>query len=172
MTDNQRWRWTQYNQLQSIFNQTCLSVRERPVNRVRVKLSTFDRHDTYQVWACVDDLVRLKGTVLNLNYGNDQRGDNVVLFDGIGSWSMWKVYGEDVCVCVKKGRKDIEDIKYRDVMCCNLSSLQGTSFWHVHTDAFNHREYHTFMLSINNVFIIMAKSTPKKTDDIPHNRDY
>ncbi|CAB4037427.1 macrophage mannose receptor 1, partial [Paramuricea clavata] len=102
MTDNQRWLWTQYDQLQSIFNQTCLSVRETPVNWVRVKLSTCDRHDTYQVWACVDDLVRLKGTVLNLNYGNDHGGDNVVLYNGDGSWCMWKVYGEDVRVCEKR----------------------------------------------------------------------
>ncbi|CAB4009737.1 Hypothetical predicted protein [Paramuricea clavata] len=102
MTDNQRWRWTQYDQLQSIFNQTCLSLRETPVNWVRVKLSTCDRHDTYQVWACVDDLVRLKGTVLNLNYGNNNGGDNVVLYNGDGSWCMWKVYGEDVRVCEKQ----------------------------------------------------------------------
>jgi hypothetical protein len=167
MTDNQRWRWTQYDQLQSIFNQTCLSVRETPVNWVRVELSTCDRNDTYQVWACVDDLVRLKGIVLNLNYGNPQGTDNVVLFEGIGSWSRWKVYGEDVCVWKTAAR--ILKIN-RDAMCCTLSSLQGTSFWHDHMLLIIENITLLCMLSINNVFIIIAKSTPKKTDNIPQQR--
>jgi hypothetical protein len=162
MTDNQRWRWTQYDQLQSIFNQTCLSVRETPVNWVRVKLSTCDPHDTYQVWTCVDDFVRLKGTVLNLNYGNSQGRDNVVLFDGIGSWSMWKVYGEDVHVCVWKTAARILKILNRDVMCCTLSSLQGTSFWHVHMLLIIENITLLCMLSINNVFYNYSKIYTEK----------
>ena len=100
--DNQRWRWTQYNQLQNVLNQTCLSVRETPVNWVRLKLSTCNRHDKYQVWVCVNDFVRLNGTILNVNYGNPQGGGNVVLYEGILGWSKWRVYGEDVRVCEKR----------------------------------------------------------------------
>jgi hypothetical protein len=99
MTDNQGWRWTQYDQLQNIFSQTCLSAPETTLKWDGVKLSTCDRHDTYQVWTCVDDVVRLKGTILNLNCRGSMK---VVLHDGIGSWSQWKVYGEDVRVCEKR----------------------------------------------------------------------
>ncbi|CAB3995547.1 macrophage mannose receptor 1, partial [Paramuricea clavata] len=102
MTDNQKWRWTQYEQLQNILNQTCLTASKTAVNWDHLKLSMCDRHDTYQVWTCEDDFVRLNGTILNLNYGNVQGGDNVVLYKGNGSWSMWKVHGEDVRVCEKR----------------------------------------------------------------------
>ena len=102
MTDNQKLRWTQYDQLQNIFNQTCLSAPETAGNWDLVKLSTCDRHDKYQVWTCVGDFVRLNGTLLNLNYGNHQGGDNVVLYNGKGLWSIWTVYGEDVHVCEKR----------------------------------------------------------------------
>ena len=126
--DNQRWRWTQYNQLQNILNQTCLSVRETPVNWVRLKLSTCNRHDKYQVWVCVNDLVRLNGTILNvgLNYGNTKGRDNVVLYQEtiqLSKWSKWRVYGENVRVCEKRPQ-GILTIS-RDVMCCTLASFRG-----------------------------------------------
>ena len=126
LTDNQRWRWTQYNQLQNILNQTCLSVRETPVNWVRLKLSTCNRHDKYQVWVCVNDLVRLNGTILNVNYGNAKGRDNVVLYQETFQLSKWKVYGENVRVCEKRPQ-GILTIS-RDVMCCTLASFRGASF--------------------------------------------
>jgi C-type mannose receptor len=100
MTDNQKWRWTQHNQLQSIFNQACLGAPESPANFNRVKLFACDPNKKYQVWVCVDDFVRLNGTILNLNYGNVN--DTVVLYDGTGRWSEWKVFGEDLLVCDKR----------------------------------------------------------------------
>jgi C-type mannose receptor len=99
---NQMWRWTQCDQLQNSFSQTCLSAPETPVNWDRLKLSTCDCHDNHQVWACTDDFVRLNGTILNVNYGNSRGGDSVVLFQGTGTWSKWKVYGEDLRVCEKR----------------------------------------------------------------------
>ncbi|CAB3980198.1 macrophage mannose receptor 1-like [Paramuricea clavata] len=102
---NQMWRWTACDQLQNSFSQTCLSAPETPVNWDRLKLSTCDCHDNHQVWACTDDFIRLHGTILNVNYGNRRGGDRVVLFQGTGSWSNWKVYGEDLRVCEK--RKDV-----------------------------------------------------------------
>ena len=122
--DNQRWRWTQYNQLQNILDQTCLGVRETPVNWVRLKLSTCNRHDKYQVWVCVNDLVRLNGTILNLNYGNAKGRGNVVLYQGIKMWSKWRVYGEDVRVCEKrKGILKTRIPKGSEVLPVNLKMI-------------------------------------------------
>jgi hypothetical protein len=100
ITDNQRWRWTRYYQLRNSFSETCLSAPRTPDNFDPVKLSTCDPNDKYQVWVCVGDIVRLIGTKLHLNYGKGN--DNVVLYRGIGNWSIWNVYGEDVPVCEKR----------------------------------------------------------------------
>jgi hypothetical protein len=74
---------------------------------------------------CVNETIRLNGTILNVNYGNPRGGDNVVLYDGTRRWSKWKVYEEDVRVCEKW--KGILKISI-DVMRCTLESFPGASF--------------------------------------------
>jgi hypothetical protein len=54
------------------------------------------------VWVCVNDLVRLNCTILNVNYGNAKGRDNVVLYQETFQLSKWKVYGENVRVCEKR----------------------------------------------------------------------
>jgi hypothetical protein len=100
MMDNQRWRWTHHNQLQNIFNQACLGVSGTPAEHDRVEMFSCDPNDEYQAWACVGDMIRLKGTNLNLHY--DSNDDRVALKTWTGPWTKWNVYGEDKPVCGKR----------------------------------------------------------------------
>ena len=104
---NRMWKWTKYGQLQNIFTLGCLTAPDPPVDWGRVELAVCDKNDGLQMWSCSDDFVRLADTTLNLNFGNFQGGDYVVLFQGTGGWSKWKLFGKEKSICEK--RKGIYD---------------------------------------------------------------
>ncbi len=96
------WRWTPFGQIQNIFSLKCLSAPDKPRNWARVELIACNRENLTQIWTCADKLFRPNGLILNLNFGNVQGGDYVVLFQGTGPWSKWQVFGEQKNICSKQ----------------------------------------------------------------------
>ena len=99
---NRMWKWTIYGQLQSIFKLGCLTAPDPAVDWGRVELADCDKNNGRQIWSCLEDFVRLAGTTLNLNFGNVQGGDYLVLYQGTGSWSKWKLFGKEKSICPKR----------------------------------------------------------------------
>ena len=102
VSPNKLWKWTKYGQLQNKFTLGCLTAPDPPVDWGRVKLSFCNKNNGHQIWSCSENFVRLANTTLNLNFGNVQGGDYVVLFRGTGDWSKWKLFGEDMRICEKR----------------------------------------------------------------------
>lgn len=101
---NQQWYWTTAKQLRNVLTGECLSIPEDAVNWDKPHLGTCDASDRKQIWTCFEELVRVEGETLNLNYGNTKPGykDRVALFDGTGSWSQWTLYGRTKNICTKQ----------------------------------------------------------------------
>lgn len=98
----QMWHWTPYGQLQNNGSKECLTSPDQPQDWAQVKLMSCNPDNSNQKWSCAGNFLRLNNSVLNLNFGNIQGGDRVVLFRGTGVWSEWKVFGEEENVCVKR----------------------------------------------------------------------
>ena len=67
-----------------------------------MEVVTCDRQKVRQIWTCADHMLRPTGTSLNLNFGNVEGGDYVVVFQGTGPWSKWQVFGEANNICLKQ----------------------------------------------------------------------
>lgn len=80
----------------------CLTNPEDAVKWDKPRLETCDASDEKQIWTCSRQLIRVNGTILNLNFGSSQPGDvdDVVLSEDGDPSSFWTLFigvGENIC---------------------------------------------------------------------------
>ncbi len=99
----QRWYWENDHQLKNENSSKCLDVNEGiRENWTKLRVSICDHLSLTQKWKCSQDLVQVSGTILNMNYGNNDGAGYVVLFDGTGVNSQWKIFGTTANICAAK----------------------------------------------------------------------
>ena len=99
----QRWSWENEHQLKNENSRKCLDVNEGILeNWTKLRVSICDHLSLTQKWKCSQDLVQVNGTILNMNYGNTASGEYVILFDGTGTYSQWKIFGTTANICAAK----------------------------------------------------------------------
>ena len=84
----------------------CLTNPENAVTWDKPRLETCDASDEKQIWTCSRQLIRVNGTILNLNFGSSHPGDvdDVVLSGADEPLSYWSLFGEDLGenICTKQ----------------------------------------------------------------------
>ena len=99
----QRWSWENDHQLKNENSSKCLDVNEGILeNWTKLRVSICDHLSLTQRWKCSQNIVRVDGTILNMNYGNAEGGGYVVLYEGTGRYSQWKIFGTAANVCAAK----------------------------------------------------------------------
>ncbi|TSL34563.1 Macrophage mannose receptor 1 [Bagarius yarrelli] len=95
-SNTQRFRWISSSRILSISHKQCLAAQDLK-ELARVVLLPCNELSPMQTWECKNEtLFGIKGQPLHLNYRNEQ---NVVLYSGTGSWSLWEVYGKKQDLC-------------------------------------------------------------------------
>jgi C-type mannose receptor len=99
-SQNQQFRWASQSRLLSISLKLCLGAQDLK-DWVKVLLFPCDEKSELQYWQCKNEtLFGLKDKALHLNYGN-RNEKNMMIYQGSGSWSWWKMYGTQKDLCSK-----------------------------------------------------------------------
>uniref|UniRef100_A0A673W116 Macrophage mannose receptor 1 n=1 Tax=Salmo trutta TaxID=8032 RepID=A0A673W116_SALTR len=99
-SQNQQFRWASQSRLLSISLKLCLGAQDLK-DWVKVLLFPCDEKSELQHWQCKNEtLFGLKDKALHLNYGN-RNEKNMMIYQGSGSWSCWKMYGTQKDLCSK-----------------------------------------------------------------------
>ncbi|XP_070961448.1 macrophage mannose receptor 1-like isoform X1 [Oncorhynchus clarkii lewisi] len=99
-SQNQQFRWASQSRLLSISLKLCLGAQDLK-DWVKVLLFPCDEKSELQYWQCKNEtLFGLKDKALHLNYGN-RNEKNMMIYQGSGSWSCWKMYGTQKDLCSK-----------------------------------------------------------------------
>ncbi|CAB1349515.1 unnamed protein product [Coregonus sp. 'balchen'] len=99
-SQNQQFRWASQSRLLSISLKLCLGAQDLK-DWVKVLLFPCDEKSELQHWQCKNEtLFGLKDKALHLNYGN-RNEKNMMIYQGSGPWSRWKMYGTQKDLCSK-----------------------------------------------------------------------
>uniref|UniRef100_A0A4W5L1V1 Macrophage mannose receptor 1 n=1 Tax=Hucho hucho TaxID=62062 RepID=A0A4W5L1V1_9TELE len=99
-SQNQQFRWASQSRLLSISLKLCLGAQDLK-DWVKVLLFPCDEKSDLQYWQCKNEtLFGLKDKELHLNYGN-RNEKNMMIYQGSGTWSRWKMYGTQKDLCSK-----------------------------------------------------------------------
>ncbi|XP_063777609.1 macrophage mannose receptor 1-like [Pseudophryne corroboree] len=93
----QKFRWISENQLINVGSTLCLAATAKK-DMALVTLYQCDGASELQKWECQNDtMFGIQGENLHLDYGNKK----VILYNGSGYWSRWKIFGTPDDLCVK-----------------------------------------------------------------------
>ncbi|XP_070582573.1 macrophage mannose receptor 1-like [Erythrolamprus reginae] len=108
-TEAQKFKWISRYQVMSVSKKLCLGVASKN-DWTPVQLYPCDSTSSLQKWECKNDtLFAIQNASLHFNYGNrDEK--RIMLYQGSGSWSKWKVHGtkDDLC---SRGYEDLFTLK-------------------------------------------------------------
>ncbi|XP_071381660.1 macrophage mannose receptor 1 [Centroberyx affinis] len=101
----QQFRWASNSRLLSLSLKLCLGAVEIK-DFVKVLLFPCDENSELQQWQCKNEtLFGLKDRDLHFNWGN-RNERNIVIYQGSGLWSRWRIYGTRNDIC-SKGYQEI-----------------------------------------------------------------